>query len=101
MVKKSFKNNISNPALQFIDQEEPNTEPEKKQKDTKGYEIKYENITPAGYKKDPSYIETKSKRVQLLLQPSVVNEAKSKAEANNISMNELFNIAIKEYLERH
>ena len=97
MAKKSFKNNISNPALQFITQEEP----ENKQENNKSYTPRADAETPAGYKKDPSYIETRSKRVQLLLQPSVVDEVKSKAQANNISMNELFNIAIKEYLERH
>lgn len=97
MAKKSFKNNISNPALQFITQEEP----EAKQENSKSYTPRVDAETPAGYKKDPNYVETKSKRVQLLLQPSVVDEVKSKAEANNISMNELFNIAIKEYLERH
>lgn len=97
MAKKSFKDNISNPALQFIAKEEP----ELKEEYTKTHTPKEASTPPAGYKKDPNYIETKSKRVQLLLQPSVVNEVKSRAEANNISMNELFNIAIKEYLERH
>lgn len=97
MAKKSFKDNISNPALQFITKEEP----ELKEEYTKTHTPKEASTPPAGYKKDPNYIETKSKRVQLLLQPSVVNEVKSRAEANNISMNELFNIAIKEYLERH
>ena len=92
MAKKSFKNEINNPALQFINQ----TEQEEIKTNTQKAEIE----PPAGYKKDPSYIETKSKRVQLLLQPSIVDEAKSKAKAKNISMNELFNIAIKEYLER-
>lgn len=41
---------------------------------------------PEGYK--PAYIEVKSKRVQLVLQPSIYERAKAKATEQDISFNE-------------
>ena len=43
---------------------------------------------PEGYKLNPMYVEVKSKRVQLILQPSLYAKAKSKAEEAGISFNE-------------
>ena len=63
-MKKNFKG--TNPALEFIStdtQEEPQ---ETKQTPATKKEA------PEGYKINPEYIEVKSKRVQLLLQPSTV-----------------------------
>lgn len=81
--KKDFK---SNPALQFISQAEPAPaqQPE----------------APAGYKVNPAYIETKSKRVQLLVQPSVFDAVDRIAKAKGISRNEAINEALKQYAER-
>lgn len=88
MAKKDFKKD--NPALAFITipEEEP-TAPELPEK------------PPKGYKLDPRYIETKSKRVQLLMQPSIVDAAKQYATAQGLSMNELVALALKEYLAKH
>ena len=55
---------------------------------------------PAGYKPNPEYIETKSKRVQILIQPSVHEAVKAKAKKLGISTNEAINIALREYTER-
>lgn len=55
---------------------------------------------PEGYKPNPEYIETKSKRVQLLVQPSVYEAVKAKAKARGISTNEAINEALREYTER-
>ena len=55
---------------------------------------------PAGYKPNPEYIETKSKRVQLLVQPSVYEAVKAKAKAEGISTNEAINEALRAYTER-
>lgn len=81
--KKDFK---SNPALQFISQTEgaPAQKPE----------------APAGYKVNPAYIETKSKRVQLLVQPSVFDAVDRIAKVKGISRNEAINEALKQYAER-
>lgn len=69
--KKSFKDN---PALQFISTPDP------------------EQLTidkaPEGYKTNPLYIETKSRRLQLILQPSLYERVKAKAEASGLSVNE-------------
>ena len=41
---------------------------------------------PVGYK--PAYIEVKSKRVQLVFQPSIYNKAKARATEKGLSLNE-------------
>lgn len=43
---------------------------------------------PEGYKLNPLYVETKSKRVQLVLQPSLYTKVKTAADAEGISFNE-------------
>ncbi|NCU43801.1 CopG family transcriptional regulator [Candidatus Saccharibacteria bacterium] len=54
---------------------------------------------PEGYKLNPEYIEAKSKRVQLLLQPSTVDAIKALAKKKGLSMNEAINEAIQAYLQ--
>lgn len=51
-----------------------------------------------GYKLNPLYIETKSKRLQLLIQPSLHEKLKSKAKAEGISVNELVNSILQNAL---
>lgn len=91
MSKKDFKGD--NPALTFI------TVPEDTEETTPAPELPEK--PPKGYKFDPRYIETKSKRVQLLMQPSIVAAAKECAAAQGLSMNELVALAIKEYLAKY
>ncbi len=79
MSKKTFKTNlerIENPALQFI-----STIPNEDQTERKDRDI----ITPEGYKVVP---EAKSKRLQLLIQPSLYKRVKKKADANGTSVND-------------
>ena len=84
MTKKDFSN-IENPALQFISKEEtPQT-----QKQT-------DNKTPEGYKVNPEYIEKKSRRLQLLMQPSLYKLLKERALEEGTSVNNL----IHELLEK-
>ena len=80
MAKKDF---TKNPALQFI-----STAPEEAPK------------PPVGYKIDPAFIETKSRRVQLLIQPSVFAAVDRIAKRKGISRNEAINEALKQYAER-
>jgi len=92
--KKTFTSDIS-PAAQFISQptEPPptaeNPEPERK---AIGFPpmppIAEPGKPPAGYKMDPRYIETKSKRLQLLLQPSLLERVKAQAKAQGTSVND-------------
>lgn len=94
---KSFKSD-TNPAMSFISQESID-KVDGKQEGTPtptGGKKK----APEGYKPNPEYIETKSKRVQLLVQPSVYEAVKAKAKANGISTNEAINEALREYTER-
>lgn len=84
MTKKTFKNDI-NPAMGFISQESIK----------KADKIAIENTIPAkapkGYKLNYLYIETKSKRLQLLVQPSIHEKIKNKAKAEGTSVNDLVN----------
>jgi len=88
MEKKTFKNN---PALAFISaaQEAPEAE-----RETPSAADPAASAVPM--KKNPLYIETKSKRVQLLMQPSLHAKVKVAAAKKGISINEL----ISEVLEQ-
>lgn len=82
MAKKTFRENI-NPALQFISStvaETPTAPAE----------------APEGYKINPQYIETKSKRVQLLVKPSTVEKLRARAKAEGRSLNDLINSILEE-----
>jgi len=93
--KKSFKR--SNPTLDFIGSasEEKTAQPPKKAKATS----KGKTPAPEGYRLNPEYIETKSRRVQALVQPSVYEAVKAKAKALGISTNEAINEAMRQYTE--
>ncbi len=43
---------------------------------------------PEGYKLNPLYVETKSRRLQLVLQPSLYERVKAGAKAAGLSVNE-------------
>ena len=85
---KDFKKN--NPALSFMDAPEQEARQEARTKQA-----------PEGYKVNPEFIETKTKRVQLLLQPSVVEAIKATAKKEGLSMNEAISQAIQDYVEKH
>lgn len=86
MAKKTF--NLNNPAMQFIST--PTEEP-----------IKPEEIAPApeGYKISPLYVEKKTKRLQLLLKPSVFDKLKAKALKEDRSVNDIINTYLEEILK--
>lgn len=88
MAKKDFKNN---PALQFISSASQE-EPEQPAAQTEE--------PPKGFKLNPMYIETKSKRVQILVQPSVFETVDRIARAKGISRNEAINEALRQYAEK-
>lgn len=77
MAKKTFKDN---PALQFISTaEEEEQEVTQQEAPTKA---------PEGYKLNPLYIETKTRRLQLVLQPSLFDRVKKGAKKSGLSVNE-------------
>lgn len=51
---------------------------------------------PEGYKVNPMFIETKTKRLQLLMQPSLYDDIKTAADTAGVSVNEMVHILLKE-----
>lgn len=86
------KKNFKNPVEAFISV--PEEEPVRKDTPVGGL-VK----APEGYKRNPEFIEVRSKRVQLLLQPSVVDRMKALAKSEGASVNEMYNRAVAYYLE--
>jgi hypothetical protein len=99
--KKSFKADI-NPAMQFISQPFANiTEagPIATFLNEPAEEKIPESKAPEGYKSNPVYIETKSRRLQLLIQPSLHLKLKARAKKERKSVNELINNFLEEALK--
>lgn len=94
-VNKSFKNKI-NPAMQFID-----TASEPAQTDSNINQPNTSSNIPEGYKINPLYVETKSRRVQLLLQPSLFDKVKLRATTTGISVNELIHSILESAFEEN
>ena len=85
MAKKSFKESI-NPAMSFISQESI----DRAEGEAPALEARPAKA-PEGYKLNPLYIETKSDRLQLLIQPSLKAKLKEKAKREVTSVNDLVN----------
>lgn len=97
MTKKSF---IDNPALRFIST--PASEEKEKNHDRQVEIIEKEPETrtqAVKVKKNPIYIETKSKRVQLLMQPTLHTQLGRLAKRKKVSFNELVHKALEKYAE--
>lgn len=90
-MSKDFKN--ENPAMAFISKKSLET------RSTYEDDNFEQNKPPKGYKIDPKYIETKSKRVGVLMQPSVFESLKELAFEKRMSVNEAINEAVLRYLE--
>ena len=94
MAKKTFKDSI-NPAMSFISQESI----DRAEGETPATaDAKKPDKAPEGYKLNPLYIETKSKRLQLLIQPSLHEKLKKKAQAEGTSVNDLVNGILQDAL---
>lgn len=88
MPKKSFKDN---PALQFISAAVP------QQAAPAVPQAPIQEDVPM--KPNPLFVETKSKRVQLLMQPSLHHALKEIAVQKGVSFNELVHSALAQYAE--
>lgn len=94
--KKSFMN----AAMQFITmpaeaEQEPTTTtpaPVQAQEAQAG-------TPPHGYKTNPLYVETKSRRVQLLIRPSLHAKVKARAQEDKRSFNDMVNLLLEECLD--
>lgn len=109
--KKDFSKQ-QNPAMTFITPQEAQEAPveeihtEAAQSATeglaapqKGIRVKKEDI-PAGYKMNPLFVEIKSRRLQLLVQPSLYEAIKAKAKAEGISVNEFAHRALEKAVKK-
>lgn len=95
MAKKTFKESI-NPAMNFISQESIDRAEE--ETTAKDETAKRPAKAPEGYKLNPLYIETKSKRLQLLIQPSLHEKLKARAKAEGTSVNDIVNTILQDAL---
>lgn len=85
--KKSFMADLNNPAMQFI-----STPAE----DTAERETARTASAPEGYKANPLYIEKRSKRLQLLVQPSLYDKVKAHADAEGCSVNDFIHRVLED-----
>lgn len=85
--KKSFKADL-NPAMQFISTPAEGTAERETAPRTED--------APEGYKVNPLYIEKRSKRFQLLLQPSLYNKIKARAAEQGESVNNAIHTILEE-----
>lgn len=85
--KKTFLQD--NPALQFISTADTEAE-ELEAAATKPLKA------PEGYKLNPMFIEKKTKRLQLVLQPSLYEKVKSRADKAGLSVNEYIHQTLAE-----
>lgn len=65
---------------------------------SKGEEMERPGKPPEGFKVNPLYVETKSRRLQLLVQPSLYEKMKTRATAEGFSVNELVHSILEEAL---
>lgn len=106
MAKKTFTDAV-NPALQFItppaEAEAPSKPPRAKRQPSKPSKPSSDKPSkvkttdaPEGYKANPAFVETKSRRLQLLMQPSLHDRIKARAAAEGLSVNEYIHKALEE-----
>lgn len=101
--KKSFTAQ-QNPALTFISTQGQENKTDNKIRGRQKVNSSLAHIkttdAPEGFKANPLFVETKSRRMQLLVQPSLYNAIKARATAEGQSVNELIHsileTAIKE-----
>ena len=85
MAKKTF---LGNPALQFLSSASPAQREEAARPESPP-------APPAGYRDDPRYVETKTRRLQLVLQPSLEERVRAGAAAQGLSVNEYVHRALE------
>ena len=95
MSKKSFTD--ANPAMAFISTAKDKEDFALTQPIEEELEAKESNGVPM--KKNPEFIETKSKRVQMLMQPSLHIALKQVAAKQGISVNEAMHEILKQYVD--
>lgn len=95
--KKSFSH--ANPAMSFISA--PIVEDTPSQETTPTEKVINELDFNVPMKRNPEFVEVKSKRMQLLMQPSVHNAIKKMADLEDMSVNEKIHRILKDYIEKN
>lgn len=101
--KKSFKS--ENPAMRFIsplteavELEQPASfDPSPSKQELPSPEPPAHDVP---MKMNPLYIETRSRRLNLLIQPSLHKRIKSLASVRHTSVNDLIHLVLEEYADR-
>lgn len=88
MAKKTFKGSID-PLEALISSAPPAAENQKPELDP-AQPIKKETL-PTGYKNNPALVETRNRRLQLLITQSLARKLKAKAAEQGRSVNDLIN----------
>ena len=96
MGKKTFKSSID--PLEALISSAPPAAKEPKQELDPPKPIKKETLPP-GYKKDPALVETRNRRLQLLITQSLAGKLKAKAAEQGRSVNDLINETLEEAMK--
>lgn len=96
--KKSFINR-EDPAFNFISGVGADPEESKTPLVRESSTPEESRTPPEGYYLNPAYIEKKTKRVQLLMKPSVHDKARSKASSLGMSLNDYINTLVEKDME--
>lgn len=103
--KKSFSH--ANPAMSFIStsfEKENDEQLEMKNEigsqSMSALDTHKKNEFDVPMKRNPEFIEVKSKRMQLLMQPSLHSAIKELADKEDVSVNEKIHSILKDYVER-
>jgi hypothetical protein len=93
MAKKSYRDQLQKSASQFVSTGSPEETPATPTGQAKPKEA------PEGYKVNPEYIEKKTRRVQLLMRPSLYEQVKARADADGYSVNEYIHTMLEQAIE--
>lgn len=106
-MSKNYKlNEAMNPAYSFINTQDKTTQFKSKQDTNTQIEILEDKGTikviriPEGMSLKDAFKENKTKRVQLVMQPSKFNQMKEHCQQNNISVNDFINTLIENYFHK-
>lgn len=89
--KKSFT--ADNPALQYISEPEETTVAAELAQDQRAAQA------PEGYRLNPLYIETRSKRLQVVLQPSLYEKVKAAADRQGVKVNSYIHSVLEQAVD--
>ena len=81
---------MDNPTMQFLSAAEEQAPDENEEKEANRPPENFPLVAtpPPGYKINPIYVETKKRRLQLVLKPSLYDKVKARADEYRISVNE-------------